>query len=78
MLHEHFKLKDLGLIMNILGITIHHNLENGMLNLSQPDKINGLAMEFGLADCKPLCSPLPAGCNLEVINSSPVNCNMVP
>jgi len=66
-LHEHFKLKDLGRVTRILGITIHYNPDTGTLDLLQPDKIAELSDKFGLTNCKPLSSLLQAGCNLDVI-----------
>jgi len=55
-LHERFKLKDLGHVTKILGITVHYNPNAGSLDLLQPDKIAELSDEFGLTDCKPLSS----------------------
>jgi hypothetical protein len=77
-LHDRFKLKDLGHITRILGLTINHNLDAGMIDLSQPDKILELATEFGLAHCKPLSTPLPAGCNLLVLDEMPATSYKLP
>jgi len=59
-LHEHFKLKDLGRVTRILGITIHYDPNAGTLNLLQPGKIAELSDKFGSTDCKPLSSQLAA------------------
>jgi len=48
------------------------------LNLLQPDKIAELSNEFGLTDCKPLSSPLPAGCNLDIIKTTPPSSVKLP
>jgi len=63
---------------NFLGITIHYNPNAGTLDLLQPDKITELSDEFGLTDCKPLSSPLPAGCNLDVIKTTPPSSVKLP
>jgi len=79
-LHEHFKLKDLSCVTRILGITNHYNPNAGTLDLLQPDKIAELRDEFGLTDCKPLSSPLPGGCNLDIMETTPpssVYCHIV-
>jgi hypothetical protein len=76
-LHKHFKLKDLSPLKKILGITVHHDLENSTLDLSQLEKIAELTEEFGLSNCKPLLMPLPTSCNLEVIETiSEVSCSL--
>jgi len=77
-LHEHFKLKDLGHITRILGITVHYDSNAGTLDLLQPDKIAELSDEFGLTDCKLLSSPLPAGCNLDIIKTTPPSSVKLP
>jgi len=77
-LHEQFKLKDVSHVTRILGITVHYNPDAGTLNLLQPDKITDLSYEFGLTDCKPLSSLLPAGCNLDVIETTPPSIVKLP
>jgi len=77
-LHEHFKLKDLGCVTRILGITVHYDPNAGTLNLLQPDKIAELSDKFGLTECKPLSSPLPAGCNFVIIKTTPPSSVKLP
>jgi len=77
-LHECFKLKDLSHVTRILGITVHYNPNAGTLDLLQPDKITELSDKFGLTDCKPLYSQLPAGCNLDVIKTTPPSSVKLP
>jgi len=64
-------LKDLSRVTRIIGITVHYNPNAGTLDLLQPDKIAELSDKFSLTDCKPLSSPLSAGCNLDVIETTP-------
>jgi hypothetical protein len=73
-LAAHFKLKDLGPVLTILGICIIHDRINNTLDLSQPAKITELAEEYGLSKCKLLSSLLPAGCELAVLETTPFNC----
>jgi hypothetical protein len=67
-------MKDLGPITTILGIKVVHDNARGTIDLSQPSKIRQLALDFGISESKPLSTPLPAGCNLEVIDATPVDC----
>jgi len=77
-LHEHFKFKDLGCVTRILGITIHYDPYAGILDLLQPDKIAELSDKLGLTNCNPLSSLLPAGCNLDVIETTPPSSVKLP
>ncbi|ELR14528.1 polyprotein, partial [Acanthamoeba castellanii str. Neff] len=61
-------------VTTILRIKVIHNKECGTINLSQPGKIEQLTLDLGISDSKPLSTPLLASCNLEVIDSTPINC----
>jgi len=58
--------------------TSSYDPDAGTLDLLQPDKIAELSDKFGLTDCKPLSSLLPAGCNLDIIETTPPSSVKLP
>ena len=64
-LSSHFKLHDLGLTTQLLGLEIHRDHPNHTLTISQSQFITNLLQEHGLQDCKPMSTPLNPGCYLS-------------
>jgi len=62
---KHFKLRDLGATSFLLGIEITRNRPDRKLYLSQKQYILNKLEEFGMADCKPVGTPMLPGLNLS-------------
>ena len=56
-----FKMKDLGEPDLCLGIKVRHDKAGGTVTLSQEHYLRALLDDFGMADCKPLGTPLDTG-----------------
>ena len=64
-LSSHFKLRDLGLTTQLLGMEIYRDCPNQTLCPSQNQFIIGLLLEHGLQDSKPVSTPLNPGTRLS-------------
>ena len=63
-LAKHFKLRDLGPTVFLLGIEIAHKREERKLYLSQCQYVINKFDEFNMADCKPVGTPMLPGLKL--------------
>jgi hypothetical protein len=75
-LSSRFKLRDLGLTTQLLGMEIHRDRPNRTLFLSQSQFITNLLQEHGLQDSKPVSTPLNPGSRLST-SMSPQNATEV-
>jgi hypothetical protein len=64
-LEKHFKLKDLGLIKDYLGISVDYDLKRGQMKLSQEAYIDKMLARFDMTSCKPKNIPLDPKIRLE-------------
>ncbi len=62
---KHFKLRDLGETNLLLGIEITRDRKNRKLYLSQSQYVVNKLQEYGLADCKPVGTPMLPGLKLS-------------
>ena len=62
-LHSKFSLTQLGQLDYFLGIEVHH-LSDGSLHLTQSKYIRDLLLHAGMAEAKPISSPMVTGCKL--------------
>jgi len=62
---QRFKMKDLGELTNILGMSVIRDRENGIIKLSQPRYIKDILYRFGYLDCNPVVTPLDPGTKLS-------------
>jgi hypothetical protein len=60
-LQKHFKLRNLGPTTYLLGIQITRNRSLHSLSLSQHQYIVDILDRFGMADCKPISTPMEPG-----------------
>jgi hypothetical protein len=63
-LQSHFKLRDLGPTSYLLGIEITRNRSQRSISLSQRQYIVDILDRFGMADCKPVTTPMEPGLHL--------------
>ena len=63
-LKEHFKLKELGPISSLLGVSIQRDRSKCLLTLSQSQFITDVLERFGLSDVRPVATPLDPGSRL--------------
>jgi hypothetical protein len=63
-LSKHFKLRDLGSTMLLLGIQVKQDHSNGFISLSQEHYIRELLKRFNMDDANPLSTPLSPGSEL--------------
>ena len=76
-LQKRFRIKDFGPVTTILGINVNYNTTEGLLDISQKQKIINLAREFDILHHKPLRCLLPAGTHLCVIKrTSPAHATL--
>ncbi len=64
-LNTEFKVKDLGQLEFYLGIKVDRNREMGTITLSQERYIENLLDKFGMADCRPVSTPMDANAKLD-------------
>nr|XP_049701711.1 uncharacterized protein LOC110381443 isoform X2 [Helicoverpa armigera] len=75
MLSKEFKMKDLGLVSEFLGIHINQNLEKGITTLSQRKYLENVLKRFNMEDCKPMLTPLDSNLNTKMFDSN-TNCDI--
>src|SRR5579859_93922 len=63
-LQSHFKLRDLGPTNYLLGVEITRNRSERSISLSQRQYIVDILDRFGMADCKPVSTPMEPGLHL--------------
>jgi Reverse transcriptase (RNA-dependent DNA polymerase)/gag-polypeptide of LTR copia-type/Integrase core domain/GAG-pre-integrase domain len=71
-LSSHFKMKDLGIMKRFLGLEIERN-SFGDVIISQRRYIERVLERFGMQDCKPAYTPLPANIRLRKRDYDPDN-----
>jgi Reverse transcriptase (RNA-dependent DNA polymerase)/gag-polypeptide of LTR copia-type/Integrase core domain len=64
-LKKHFKLKDLGLIKDYLGVEIDYDYDKGTLKLSQTKYLNKVLERFNISNKNPKYTPIKATIKLE-------------
>ena len=64
-LKKHFKLKELGPLSSLLGVSIERDRSKHRLMLSQHLYITDVLQTFGLADVRPVTTPLDPGAKLS-------------
>lgn len=70
-LNQEFKMKDLGLVTNFLGIHIKQNMETGVTELSQKEYLENVLKRFQMENCKPMLTPIDQNFNGKILE----NCN---
>lgn len=73
-LNKEFKMKDLGLISDFLGINVKQNLQNGTTVLSQRNYLENVIKRFGMDNCKPMMTPMDQNFNSKIFESD-VKCD---
>jgi hypothetical protein len=64
-LKKYFKLKDLGLIKDYLGVQIDYDLNKGILKLNQTNYLNKVLDRFNIDNKNPKYTPIKANIKLE-------------
>jgi len=62
---KYFKIKDLGVIKDYLGIDIDYNPDLGYLKLSQGNYIDKVLAKFNMKNCNPASTPIDSKIKLE-------------
>lgn len=77
-LKQEFKMKNLGLVTDYLGITIKQNLDTGVTELSQRQYLKNVLKRFKMENCKPMSTPIDQNINLKLFqnNSNTVDKNL--
>ena len=65
MLNEKFDMTDLGEAKSILGMSIKRNRTTGVLAIDQSAYLRSVLERFGMADCKPVSTPMEPGKHYE-------------
>src|SRR6185369_169428 len=71
-LSTHFKLRDLGPTSYLLGIAIERNWDSKTIYLSQKQYVLNKLEEFGMANCKPVGTPMVPGLKLSSAQSAKI------
>lgn len=69
MLSREFKIKDLGLISDFLGINVKQNLNNGVTELCQKAYLENVLKRFNMYNCKPISTPMDRNFNTKILES---------
>lgn len=64
-LSQSFKMKDLGLANEILGLKIERNLYTSMIKISQEKYVREILERFSMINCKPSSTPLIPGLTIN-------------
>ena len=64
-LKQHFKLKELGLTSHLLGVAVQRDRSKRLLTLSQKQYLQDVLERFGLANTRPVATPLDPGARLS-------------
>jgi len=68
-LSQHFKLRDLGPTTQLLGIKIDRNWKKHSITISQYQYCLDILERFGMADCKPISTPMQPNTHLTSFQS---------
>lgn len=74
LLNSEFKMKDLGLVSNFLGIQVEQCLKNKVTKLSQKHYLESVLHNFGMYNCKTMSTPMDLNFNVKILEE---NCNSV-
>ena len=72
-LSKRFKMKDMGLVSNYIGIDIDYNVKNNVMKLSQTRYIESLAKKYNLEHAKLYKTPMEANLKLEPAENANVD-----
>lgn len=61
LLSENFKIKDLGLISNIVGLNVKQYLEKGITVIDQDKYLRNVLNKFNMSECQPINTPMDKG-----------------
>lgn len=64
---KNFKMKDLGLASNYLGINIKQDLENYVTVINQKKYLLKLLDVYQMSNCKSVCTPMEQNFNFELL-----------
>jgi hypothetical protein len=70
LLHQGFRMKDLGKATSVLGLEILRDQGNGAIYIRQAGKIHEIVHDFGLASAKPIYTPMDASQRLPTIDKT--------
>lgn len=65
LLKKDFNVKNLGPIVNCLGMQVSHDVSKGLLTLNQSHYIRSLLVHYGMENCKPVSTPLALNVKLQ-------------
>lgn len=57
-LKRNFRMKDLGEVSSVLGVTFTHNVEKKTISLDQEHYISKILDRFGMSNCNPISTPV--------------------
>lgn len=66
-LHKTFKMKDLGLIKNFLGMIITQDITTSKITINQSNMVKSLLVKFGMQNCKPLSTPMDVNFKSDIL-----------
>lgn len=69
-LNREFKMKDLGLVSNFLGIHIKQDLDKGITELCQKDYLENVLQKFNMQNCKEMCTPMDLNFNAKILEGN--------
>lgn len=78
LLKREFKIKDLGIVKDILGMRIERNGTVGSIKLSQKKYIQDVLEKFAMTECNPLNTPLEINLDMTKIRSEAENVKCEP
>lgn len=67
LLNNEFKMKDLGLVSNFLGIHIKQDLDSGITELDQKEYLKNVLQKFDMQNCKEICTPMDLNFNTKIL-----------
>lgn len=68
LLHKNFKMKDLGIANNFLGININQNIDNGVVILNQKKYLEKILQKFQMLNCKEISTPIEQNLKFDILN----------
>jgi hypothetical protein len=66
-LHNNFKMKDMGKIKKYLNINVIQDLDKGVTIINQHDYLQNLLKMYNMSDCKPLSLPIDKNFKFELL-----------
>lgn len=67
LLNNEFKMKDLGLVSNFLGIHVKQDLDTGITELNQKKYLENVLQKFDMQNCKEICTPMDLNFNTKIL-----------